>query len=161
MKIQPSILTVAILTLALIAAIMVAQWWSHRLRFDNVYQQYSEQIGFGDQYYRFYPDGTVLAHTGYAWRPAEEAKQMYRRSPSVYRGHYSREGGSISITADGWSGAILLEDADEATREAFERGPHTKTYHLSGEVRASRIEITSADGYGEYRFVKVQFPNET
>ena len=160
MKIRPSILAAAIVTLAALASVMGAQWWSHRLCFDGVYQQHTEQIGFGDQYYRFYADGTVLSHTGYAWAPAEEAKQMYRGSPWVYHGHYSRDGGRISITVEGHTGATIPADADQATREAFKRMPHTRTYYLSGEIHRGRIHVTSADGHGEYRFVKVQLPNE-
>jgi len=160
-KIRPAILIVAIVTAGAIAGAKIIEWCSHRLRFDGVYQVYDARTEFGDQYYRFYPDGTVLSHTGSQWEPAEEAKHIYRSSRWVYRGHYSRDGGDISITVDGYDGASIPADADDATREAFMRASHTKTYYLSGDVRFGRIHITSADGYGEYRFVKVQLPNET
>jgi hypothetical protein len=140
------------------AAMKTIQWRSHSLRFDGVYQLYTERIGFGDQYYRFYPDGTVLSHSGDAWAPETEAKDIYRGSRWAYQGRYSLSEGTISMTVEGWSGLTIPSDADQAAREAFERGPHTKTHYLRGQVRTGRVEITSADGYGEYRFVKVQFP---
>ena len=161
MKIRPSILALAIVAVGVIAGVKALQWWSHRLRFDGVYQRYTEPIGLHERYYRFYPDGTVLSHTGDEWAPAEEAKTMYRGSRWVYEGHYSRDGASISITVPGYDGSSIPADSNEATVEAFKRAPHTKTYYLTGEVRVDRIEITSADGFGEYRFVKVPLPNET
>ena len=135
MKIRSSLLAFAILTVASVAAVMLTQWWSHGLRFDGVYRSQ-----FGDYYYRFYPDGTVVSNTGYWRAPEEVAQGMLRDTPHL--GHYTRNGSEISITVD------VYDDA-------------WKTHYLSGDVCFRRLKITSADGYGEYRFVKVKLPNET